>query len=87
MDGITTHDHGGILRIGQESYRSWIGDGVDAAQLDVDLETHVRKVLGLGRLALVALQTLSRYSGLERAVGQVKKDTGEADRSRERHRS
>ena len=45
---VTTHDHGGILRVGQESYRSWIGDCVDAAQLDVDFEAHVRKVLGLG---------------------------------------
>lgn len=64
MDGIAAHDHGGVLRIGQKSYRSWIGDGVNAAQLDVDLEANVRKVLGLGLLAFMALQTLSCYSSL-----------------------
>lgn len=90
MDGITTHDHGGILRVSQESYRSWIGDGVDAAQLDVDFEAHVCKVLRLGLLALMALQALGRYSGLKRVASQVKKDTGDTDEgdcSRERHRN
>ena len=68
MDCITTHDHSRVLRVGQEGYRSGIGDGIDAAQLDIDLEAHVRKILGLGLLALVALQTLSRYSSLKGVV-------------------
>lgn len=64
MDGIATHDHGGVLRVRQESYRSGIGDSVDAAQLDVDLEADVREILGLGLLALMTLQALGCYSGL-----------------------
>ena len=64
MDCITTHDHSRVLRVGQEGYRSGIGDGIDAAQLYVDLEAHICKILGLGRLAFMALQALSRYSGL-----------------------
>jgi len=72
MDGIATHDHGGILRVGQERDGTWIGNGVNAAQLDVDLEANVRKILGLGLLALVALQTLSCYSGLNGVVSQGK---------------
>jgi hypothetical protein len=55
MDGVATHNHGRVLGVGQESYRPWIGDGVNSAQLDVDLEAHVREVLGLGLLALVTL--------------------------------
>jgi len=73
VDSIATHDHGGVLRIGQESYRSRIGDGVNTAQLNVDLEAHVRKVLGLRLLALMALQALSRYSGLKGYSSQVEK--------------
>jgi len=70
VNGIATHDHGRVLRVGQESYRSRIGNGVDAAQLDVDLEADVREVLGLGLLAFVALQALSCYSGLITIVSQ-----------------
>ena len=68
MDGIATHNHGGVLRVGQETCRLWIKDGINAAQLDVDLKAHVREVLGLGSLALVALQALSRYSSLKGIV-------------------
>ena len=71
MYGIATHNHGRVLRVGQESYRSWIGDGVNAAQLDVDLKAHVREVLGFGLFALVAFQALSSYSGLKGVVSQV----------------
>ena len=72
MDSITTHDHGRVLRVGQESNRSGIGDGINAAQLDVDLEANVREVLRFGLPALVALQALSRYSGLKGFVSQGK---------------
>lgn len=53
MDSVATHDHRGILRIGQERYRSRIRDGVDTAQLNVDLEANIREVLGLGSPAFM----------------------------------
>lgn len=72
VDGITTHNHCGVLRVRQERHRSWIRDGVDTTQLDVDLKTDVREVLRLGLFAFMALQALGCYSSLRRAVSQIK---------------
>ena len=55
MNGVTTHDHRRVLRIGQEGYRPSIRDGVNSAQLDVYLEADIREVLGLGSPALYTL--------------------------------
>lgn len=70
MDGVTPHDHGGVQWIGQERYGSGIGDGVDSAQLDVDLETNVCKILWFGVSAFVTLQALSCYPNLRIFVSQ-----------------
>lgn len=87
MDGIATHDHGRVLRVGQERYRSWIGNCVDPSQLYVDLKANVCKVLWFGLLALKALQTLSCYSGLEGFISSRPRYTSEGGCSRERHQS
>lgn len=55
MNGIATHDHGGVLRISQERYSPWIRNGVNPTKLDVDLEANIGKVLGLGTLTLETL--------------------------------
>jgi len=71
MNRIATHDHGRVLRVCQERYRSGIGNGVDAAQFDVDFKANVCEILGFGLLALMALQTLRCYSGLKGVIGQA----------------
>ena len=73
MNSITTHNHRRILGIGQERHRAGIGDGVDPAQLDVDLEANVREVLRLRLFALVALQALSSYSSLKDLISNRKR--------------
>ena len=65
MDGITTHNHGGVLRVRQERHRPWIGDGVNTTQLYVDLQADVREILRFGLFALMALQALGCYSSLK----------------------
>lgn len=73
MNSVTTHHHCGVLGIGQERYRSGIGDGVDPAQLDIDLEANIREVLRLRLFALVALQALSSYSSLKDLISNRKR--------------
>ena len=73
MDGIATHDHSRVLRVCQERYRAWIGDGVNATQFDINLEANVCEILGFSLLALMALQTLSCYSGLKGVISQGEK--------------
>ena len=65
VDGVTTHDHRRVLRIGQERYRPGVRNGVNSAKFDVDFKANIRKVLWLGSPALATLQALSRYSNLE----------------------
>ena len=55
VNGVATHNHRRVLRIGQERYPPRIRDGVDSAQLDVDLEANVGEVLWLGSPALRTL--------------------------------
>ena len=64
MDGITPHYHGGVLWIGQERYRTGIRNGVDPAQLDVDLEADICEILWFCVSAFMTLQTLSCYPNL-----------------------
>ena len=68
MDGIATHDHGRVLRVGQEGYCSGIRNGVNPAQLNVDLKAHIGEILWFSLLALVALQALRRHSSLKGGV-------------------
>ena len=72
MDGITPHDHGRVLGICQKGHRARIRDGVNPAQLDVNLEANICKVLRFSVPTLMTLQTLSCYSDLMDIVGQEK---------------
>ena len=50
-----------------------MGDSVNSAQLDVDLEANICKVLRFGVPALMTLQTLSCYSDLMGIFGKRKR--------------
>jgi hypothetical protein len=55
VDGVATHDHRGVLGVGQEGYSAGVRYGVNSAQLDINFEADVGKVLGLGSPALMTL--------------------------------
>ena len=73
MDGTASHNHGRVLGICQKGHRARIGDGVNSAQLGVDLEANICKVMRFGVPALMALQALSHHPNLMGIFGQRKR--------------
>ena len=55
MNGVTTHDHCGVLGVSQERDGPRIRDRVNSTHLNVDLEANIGEVLGLCSPALNTL--------------------------------